>query len=279
MICKNCGWQSKDNSRFCEKCGYRLAPDFVVTQTPQPAVNMPRNNANGKFAAPPVASTWPPVQMPPVQKKKKTGLIVGLAAGGAMVIIAVVLIAVLSAASPVEGIWYSEDLGVVLEFERGGLVVSYTPEGQDEGNYTFSSHINKGVITADEADYDFRLDGRRITIQDVGTFEKAGSRFDVEDFLDNYPEIPNELKGTWYESEGYGIAIFYPDGDMELTIMDVAYEASYTFNSGTDSGVITYADVTSEFTCNGNTLIWEDCTWTLDYVEQIEVDWDSVLDN
>lgn len=194
MICKNCGWQNEAGSRFCEKCGRLLEYEYNVTEAQQPAVNPPAGygyTGNDPASAPPIVSTWPPLQMPPVQaqpEKKKTRLIIGLAAGGALVIIAVILIAALSGHSPVEGVWYSEDLGVVLEFQNNGLVVSYTPDGRDEGNYTFNSNSNKGMIKADGEEFDFRLEDRRITVQSIGAFQKADKHFDIDDFISGFQD-------------------------------------------------------------------------------------------
>jgi hypothetical protein len=82
--------------------------------------------------------------------------------------------------------WYNEDIGVALEFENGGIVVSHTPDGTDEGSYSFNSGSNKGIIEADDENFDFQLEDRRIEVQNIGAFEKAGKSFDVEDFLDDF---------------------------------------------------------------------------------------------
>lgn len=89
--------------------------------------------------------------------------------------------------------------------------------------------------------------------------------------------VPSELHGTWYESEGYGIVNFYPNGEMAITIMGNPYEGTYTFNSSTDSGTITYEGETDEFTYDGASVNWGGSIWTLNYVEQIEYDWDSMF--
>ncbi len=89
--------------------------------------------------------------------------------------------------------------------------------------------------------------------------------------------VPNELHGLWYEAEGYGTVSFYPNGQMEITVMGSSYQGTYSFNSGTDTGSITYEGGTDEFTCDGTTMSWGGSTWTLNYVEQIEYDWNSMF--
>ena len=187
MFCTNCGWQNEQGAVFCEKCGQPLESDAAGQPVPKPqSAYVPPRDYSFPVEQPSLTSySTPPVQQP-VAKKKKTGLIVGLSVGGALILTVVILIAALSGESPVEGIWYNEEIGVALEFQGRGFVISYTLDGQDEGNYTFSSGSNKGIIDADGKEYDFRLEGRRITIQGVGTFTKADKNFDVEDFLSEY---------------------------------------------------------------------------------------------
>lgn len=115
-------------------------------------------------------------------------MIIGLTLGAVAVIAAIVLVVSLSGSSAVVGTWYCEERGVVLEFQKDSIVVSLTAEGRDEGNYTFNDGSNAGEITADDDEFDFILDGRQILVDDVGKFEKAGSSFDTEDFLDAYKD-------------------------------------------------------------------------------------------
>jgi len=89
--------------------------------------------------------------------------------------------------------------------------------------------------------------------------------------------VPTELHGTWYESEGYGYVDFYPNGVMEITVMGTAYDGTYTFDSQTDQGSITYEAGDGTFTCDGTTLDWSGSTWTKTYVEQIDYDWSSMF--
>jgi len=89
--------------------------------------------------------------------------------------------------------------------------------------------------------------------------------------------VPQELHGTWYEAEGYGTMVFYPNGQLKATILGTDYDGTYTYNSNTDSGTITYEIGTENFTCDGTTMNWSGSIWTLNYVEQIEYDWDSMF--
>jgi flagellar basal body-associated protein FliL len=66
--------------------------------------------------------------------------------------------------------------------------------------------------------------------------------------------VPAELHGTWYEVQGYGYVDFLPNGKLEITAMGSAYPGSYTFNSATDQGSISYEAGDDTFTCDGTTL-------------------------
>ena len=89
--------------------------------------------------------------------------------------------------------------------------------------------------------------------------------------------VPTELHGTWYEIEGYGYVNFTPNGVLEMTVMGEQYPGTYTFNSATDQGTISYEGEEDTFTCDGTTLEWSGSTWTKVYVDQVEYDWGSMF--
>ncbi len=195
MFCTNCGRKNDAGAAYCENCGASLEPPVnnrqsVPENTPyaQPG-GYPQSAPYTQPVIPPAyPMEQPPYnpQQPPAAKKKKTGLIVGLALGGVAVIAAIVLLVILTASSAVVGTWYCEERGVVLEFQKDGIVVSHTVDGSDEGNYSFDSGNKEGVITADDEEFDFSLDGREIEIEDVGQFRKAENSFDPDEFLKAY---------------------------------------------------------------------------------------------
>ncbi len=90
-------------------------------------------------------------------------------------------------------------------------------------------------------------------------------------------KVPNELKGTWYESEGYGYLNFKPNGVVVMTAMEEENPGTYSFDSKTDTGTITLSGNENTFTCDGTTMNWSGSTLTKAYVEQVNFDWDSML--
>ena len=96
-------------------------------------------------------------------------------------------------------------------------------------------------------------------------------------FVFLFGRVPTELKGTWYESQGYGYVEFKPNGVMTMTAMDVENPGTYHFDSATDAGTILFDGDESSFTCDGTTIDWEGSTLTKTVVEQVNYDWDSML--
>ena len=148
-------------------------PTYRVQQSPSPASTIP------------VAPYAAPQENAPAYKRKKIGLIVGITLGAAAVI-ALALILALSGKSPVEGTWYSEERGMVLQFQSGELVVSRMPGARDEGNYTFDLGKGEGIITADEEEYRFTMEDDVLLVSGQGSFRRAENGFDIEKFLDEY---------------------------------------------------------------------------------------------
>ena len=190
MFCPSCGRKNDAASVYCDQCGARIEPPVPVNRQSVP-YNMPYAQPGGypqdAQVTPPYApqTYYAPQFQPQAVKKNRTGLIIGLALGTAAVIAGVALIVSLTDSPAVVGTWYCEERGTVLEFQKSSFVVSHTVEGNDEGNYTFYDDRKKGVITADDNEFEFSLDGRQITVDDVGTFKRANSSFDTEEFLDS----------------------------------------------------------------------------------------------
>ena len=90
--------------------------------------------------------------------------------------------------------------------------------------------------------------------------------------------VPTELRGTWYEPNGYGYLEFSPNGIVTMASVGDASEGVYTFNSATDEGTMIFNDRESTFTCDGTTLDWGGSIMTKAYVKQIDYDWSSVLE-
>ncbi len=90
--------------------------------------------------------------------------------------------------------------------------------------------------------------------------------------------VPGELKGTWYEQNGYGYVKFEPNGVIEMTSMstDPQY-GKYQFSSVKDQGTIWLSDSESTFTCDGTTLNWDGTIMTKTYVEQKSFDFSNML--
>jgi hypothetical protein len=89
--------------------------------------------------------------------------------------------------------------------------------------------------------------------------------------------VPPELHGTWYEVNGYGYMKFKTYGILTYTAIGQDTDGKYTFNSATNEGIIIYDGKEAAFTCDGNTLSWNNLTLTKKEVPQMEFDFNSML--
>jgi len=89
--------------------------------------------------------------------------------------------------------------------------------------------------------------------------------------------VPPKLHGTWYEENGYGYLVFNPSGKVTMTAMGSDSYGTYTFNSATEEGTMLFEDSEKTFTCDGTTLEWEGTKMTKTYVEQVQYDWNGML--
>ncbi|MDD5016843.1 MAG: hypothetical protein PHO15_01935 [Eubacteriales bacterium] len=88
-------------------------------------------------------------------------------------------------------------------------------------------------------------------------------------------KVPSELKGTWYDTTGWGGMLdFKPSGVVIHTLYGEESENTYTFDSALGQGVITATDsdgtTKSNFTCDGTTIDMDGVVFTKEYVEQYD---------
>jgi|GEM_PF-2538117 hypothetical protein len=90
--------------------------------------------------------------------------------------------------------------------------------------------------------------------------------------------VPPKLLGTWYEVNGYGYMEFKPRGVMTYYGSGNESSGTYAFNNETGEGTIVYHDEEDTLTCDGTTLSWGGSVMTKTYVEQVELDFGSIID-
>lgn len=89
--------------------------------------------------------------------------------------------------------------------------------------------------------------------------------------------VPSDVKGTWYETSGYGgIMEFEPNGVLGVTAMGELSKGTYTYDSALKQGEISVALFTDEqtdleFTFDDSKIEMDGMTYTNQYVEQINL--------
>ena len=214
MFCVKCGYQNKDEAKFCFNCGNPLIRPAAADvggdsenaaapvpsgeeQPTAPGIEQPaappdivQSAAAPEYNAPPLGYQAPP------PKKKRTGLIVGLSIGGVVLAAAVVvIILLLSGSESVEGIWCNETHNEVLAFDDDGNVTVYEPTYEVEGTYEFDARSGKGLIITDDREYDFAVRDSQLIVDDRRGYIRMFDNFDIKDFIKEAVPQPTEETG------------------------------------------------------------------------------------
>ena len=128
MICKKCGYQNNENSRFCQHCGASLAPA----------------KAGGG----------------------RTVLYVAI--GVVFLALVTLIVLLLRGSNPAQGVWHNEQLQQVLRFHDDGTVVIRSPYGDFEADYLLDKGGKRGVITLNGTAIPFALEGDSLILSSGG---------------------------------------------------------------------------------------------------------------
>ena len=128
MICKKCGFQNSENSRFCQHCGASLAPA----------------KAGGG----------------------RTVLYVAI--GVVFLALVTLIVLLLRDTNPAEGVWHNEELQQVLRFHDDGTVVIRSSYGDFEADYLLDKGGKHGVITLNGTAIPFALEGDSLILTSGG---------------------------------------------------------------------------------------------------------------
>lgn len=159
MFCSKCGYSNADDAAFCVNCGAALGSGNAQPAA-QTYVPLGPYSPQAGFAAP---------------KKSKSGLIAGVIAGSVVLVAAVVILVILLTGTAITGQWYSDELGVVLDFTSGGTVTSHTSGGTAQGSFTYDGSRGEGMLYADGETYEFEVYGHEMNITGIGIFTQAGT--------------------------------------------------------------------------------------------------------
>jgi len=124
VICKKCGYQNNENSRFCQHCGASLAP----TKT-----------GGGRT-------------------------VLYVAIGVVFLALVTLIVLLLRGTNPAQGVWHNEQLQEVLRFHDDGTVVIHSPYGDFEADYLLDKGGKRGVITLNGTAIPFALDGNTLVL-------------------------------------------------------------------------------------------------------------------
>ena len=128
MICKKCGFQNSENSRFCQHCGASLAPA----------------KAGGG----------------------RTVLYVAI--GVVFLALVTLIVLLLRGTNPAQGVWHNEELQQVLRFHDDGTVVIRSPYGDFEATYLLDKDGKRGVITLNGTAIPFVLEDDNLVLTSDG---------------------------------------------------------------------------------------------------------------
>ncbi len=173
--------------------------------------------------------------------------------------------------SALQGLWSSEEIGEVLEFDNGKINV-YSGYGDFNGTYDYDIDKGQGTFNANGADFEFFADYNALSVTNTGNYVKAGKDLDIKAFV---TEHAMPLLGMWYDASGtYGTIEFKNDGTASLIMFDQPLMAAYTFDmaSGTGTFSTEATGQTSTMTYNDGTIEIDGISYTKDYVEQMGAD-------
>jgi hypothetical protein len=166
-----------------------------------------------------------------------------------------------------QGLWSSEEIGEVLEFDNGQINV-YSGNGDFEGTYDYDIDNGQGSFSVNGVDFEFFADYDGLVVTDIGNYVKADKSLDIPLFVSEHA-MP--IAGLWYDTSGtYGTVEFGSDGTAQILMLDQAFAATYTFDAATGTGTLS-ADATGEstpMTYTADTLVIDGITYSRDYVEQ-----------
>lgn len=89
----------------------------------------------------------------------------------------------------------------------------------------------------------------------------------------------NGVVGVWYETEGWGAVEFYRDGSFRFTSSYFTEVGTYSFDADTGAGEFGFDDGdTRPMTLENGLLDIDGFTFTTEYVEEQDDDWDAMFD-
>ncbi|MDD5016844.1 MAG: zinc-ribbon domain-containing protein, partial [Eubacteriales bacterium] len=179
MFCPNCGFNNTDESVFCVNCGRALQredglhPQHSNEWVPPKSDNM----------------VYPP------PKKSRKGLAIGICIGIIVLIAgaAALFFLLTGMRLTVAGQWYSEELGMVIEFGDGGTMEAFSSTGSDEGEYEYNLLKSEGVISLEGEEYAYKVEKDEMDIDSFGMLNKAEEEIDINEFI-----IETVIAGQWY---------------------------------------------------------------------------------
>lgn len=170
-----------------------------------------------------------------------------------------------------EGLWSNKELGEVVEL-RDGALLAYTGAQELTGNYEFDVRHGRGTLRFEGGEYEFSADLSALSIEAIGTYERAENGLDVAAFLS---EFGNPLLTTWYDTAGaYGSITFNADDTFAIEVYGKTFEGTYMFDkqSGIGSATLDLTGEAEEFTYADGVLTLEGVTYTQQYVDQPTAD-------
>ncbi len=178
----------------------------------------------------------------------------------------------ISTESAITGTWYeTQDKGFITFFPDGTLSYQHNNYG-GMGTYVFDESIGGGSFQYHKDPleqnplvftYIFHLEGERLV---VGEQEYTRTRVEL-------PKAVPPVLGAWYETTGmHGTLEFFEDNTASMSINNNIYYGFYIYYdlSGFGQFTVNYPEfaVTYDFLIAGETLTFDDFSYTKNYVEQ-----------
>jgi hypothetical protein len=239
MICPNCGFENRDDARFCKQCG---APQDNAQQSvpPQPASVQPPVPFSGVNAA-------------AAKKRSKVGLIIGICAGVLVIVgAALALLFLLPGGSSVQGYWVAEDAGLVLSLDEDGELTMYSLTGTAEAGYDFDKSSGEGSFKEDGVKYRFTVDGDSLDLTN-GDTDQTVTFSRVEDEPDIEEIVTAQLIGNWTNEDGSVIEL-KQNGDIILHTSTGDQSGKFEFDADDGEGACDFGYGEAAFTCDGAAL-------------------------
>ncbi len=241
MFCQNCGFNNEKDSKFCLKCG---TPLLIPQESPE------KHNQFYQAEAQPVQPAAPK------PKKKRKGLIIGLVSGGVVLLAALAAgYFVFFAGAAVTGEWYSQQQGIVLSFNDGGIVEQIGLAGSYEGEYEYNKGKGKGVITVSGGEDEFTVKGDELTVEATDKdyiFTRAEEKFDSEEFFEEC------FLGAWSNEELVQVIEIKKRGNLSLFTVSGETEGEYEYDVCDGEGTITLGDQELSFITSEQGIELED---------------------